>query len=338
MLYLQHLSIPAYAMVSLMKSLTVKGFGIVNDRTDTYLILNVQSCRLQLEPSLDTMAPKMVSLVMQTLHKSTLDEASTIRLRNATCWQPAGHCGAGIQIPNLDPFSHLVLRKLAATASPKPKVRWDSGHLPILLLERAVAAGLSAALSAVRPQRVAMSLELSYIRGRAAGACHGPSSRPKFTGTINEDGRIRIDCENYPEHWQEIQLPEEWVLAYQAHQEDSSDRLLSAETLQTAVEVHADQAWTVDEADPGYAGLHRRLTTNNIDRACVCSATSRSRSRDRIPCVRHMTVPEHTLGARRAPARRPSQLQREERRVFAQSAATCFVDHVEESERRLLVA
>ena len=66
-------------MVSLMKSLTVKGFGIVNDRTDTYLILNVQSCRLQLEPSLDTMAPKMVSLVMQTLHKSTLDEASTIR-------------------------------------------------------------------------------------------------------------------------------------------------------------------------------------------------------------------------------------------------------------------
>ena len=81
MLYLQHLSIPAYAMVSLMKSLTVKGFGIVNDRTDTYVILNVQSCRLQLEPSLDTMAPKnlMVSLVMQTLHKSTLDEASIIR-------------------------------------------------------------------------------------------------------------------------------------------------------------------------------------------------------------------------------------------------------------------
>ena len=80
MLYLQHLSISAYAMVSLMKSLTVKGFGIVNDRTDTYLIgfLNVQSCRLQLEPSLDTMAPKMVSLVMQTLHKSTLDEASII--------------------------------------------------------------------------------------------------------------------------------------------------------------------------------------------------------------------------------------------------------------------
>ena len=78
MLYLQHLSIPAYAMVSLMKSLTVKGFGIVNDRTDTYLILNVQSCRLQLEPSLETMTPKTVSLVMQTLHKSTLDEASII--------------------------------------------------------------------------------------------------------------------------------------------------------------------------------------------------------------------------------------------------------------------
>ena len=77
MLYLQHLSIPAYAMVSLMKSLSVKGFGIVNDCTDTYLIL--QSCRLQLEPSLDTTAPKTVSLVMQTLHKSTPDEAFMIR-------------------------------------------------------------------------------------------------------------------------------------------------------------------------------------------------------------------------------------------------------------------
>ena len=83
MLYLQHLSIPAYTMVSLMKSLLVKGFGIVNDRTstdhDTYLLLELQSCRLQLEPFLVTMAPKTVGLVMQTLHKSTLDEAFTIR-------------------------------------------------------------------------------------------------------------------------------------------------------------------------------------------------------------------------------------------------------------------
>ena len=37
-------------MASLVKSLLVKGFGIVNDRTDTYLILNLQSCGLQLEP------------------------------------------------------------------------------------------------------------------------------------------------------------------------------------------------------------------------------------------------------------------------------------------------
>ena len=39
---------------------------------------------------------------------------------------------------------------------------------------------------------------------------------PKFTGTINEEGRIRVYYENYPEHWQEIQLPTQWVLAYQA--------------------------------------------------------------------------------------------------------------------------
>ena len=39
------------------------------------------------------------------------------------------------------------------------------------------------------------------------------------------------------------------------------------------VEVHADQAWTINEADPGYAGLHRQLTTNNIDNhwANACS-------------------------------------------------------------------
>ena len=46
MLFLQHLLIPVYAMASLVKSLSVKGFGIVNDRTDSYLILNIQSCGL----------------------------------------------------------------------------------------------------------------------------------------------------------------------------------------------------------------------------------------------------------------------------------------------------
>ena len=66
-------------MASLVKSLSVKSFGIVNDRTDTYLILNVQSCGLQLEPCLDLMAPETVCLVMQTLYKGTLNDAFTIR-------------------------------------------------------------------------------------------------------------------------------------------------------------------------------------------------------------------------------------------------------------------
>ena len=59
-------------------------------------------------------------------------------------------------------------------------------------------------------------------------------------------------------------------VAYQAYQKNLSDRLVTAETLQNVVEVHADQAWTVDEADPGYAGLHRQLITNNIDWANAC--------------------------------------------------------------------
>ena len=66
-------------MATLVKGLSVKGFGIVNDQTDTYLILNVQSCGLQLEPCPDLMAPESVCLVMQTLYKSTLNKAFIIR-------------------------------------------------------------------------------------------------------------------------------------------------------------------------------------------------------------------------------------------------------------------
>ena len=66
-------------MASLVKSLSVKSFGIVNNCTDTYLILNVQSCGLQLEPCLDLLAPETVCLVMQTLYKGTLNEAFIIR-------------------------------------------------------------------------------------------------------------------------------------------------------------------------------------------------------------------------------------------------------------------
>ena len=68
-------------MASLVKSLSVKGSGTFNDHTDTYLVLNVhfESCGLQLEPCLDLTAPETVCLVMQTLYKSTLNEAFIIR-------------------------------------------------------------------------------------------------------------------------------------------------------------------------------------------------------------------------------------------------------------------
>ena len=65
-------------MASLVKSLLVKVSALSN-RTDTYLILNFHSWGLQLEPSLDLMAPETVCLVMQTLYKSTLNEAFIIR-------------------------------------------------------------------------------------------------------------------------------------------------------------------------------------------------------------------------------------------------------------------
>ena len=68
-----------------------------------------------------------------------------------------------------------------------------------------------------------MSLNLKYVRGRAAGVCDGPDGHPKFCGTITEDGRIRIDCHNYPEHWQEAQLSMEWVQAYEAYKKRSRE-------------------------------------------------------------------------------------------------------------------
>lgn len=57
-------------------------------------------------------------------------------------------------------------------------------------------------------------IPLTHIRGRAAGDGRGA---PKFCGTINTDGLVRIDCENYPAHWQEIQLPEEVVQAWKEY-------------------------------------------------------------------------------------------------------------------------
>ena len=62
------------------------------------------------------------------------------------------------------------------------------------------------------PRRV----PLTHIRGRAAGDLMG-SSAPKFCGTLSTDGLIRIDCENYLAHWQEIQLPEEVVQAWKEY-------------------------------------------------------------------------------------------------------------------------
>ncbi|KAL3152104.1 hypothetical protein ABBQ32_001209 [Trebouxia sp. C0010 RCD-2024] len=80
MLQLHHLPIPVYTIENdLVQCLSIKGFGVVYNRTDTYIILNAQCCRLQLEPFLDVMAPKAMCRVMQAFYKSTLDEAFVIR-------------------------------------------------------------------------------------------------------------------------------------------------------------------------------------------------------------------------------------------------------------------
>ena len=54
---------------------------------------------------------------------------------------------------------------------------------------------------------------------------------PKFCGTLSTDGLIRIDCDNYPAHWQEIQLPEEVVLAWKEYRSKKSSRVVSEDVL-----------------------------------------------------------------------------------------------------------
>ena len=100
-------------------------------------------------------------------------------------------------------------------------------------------------------------MELSHIEGKAAGVCE-TGGRPRFFGTIDNDGCIRIDSDNYPEHRQEIRLPKEWVAAYKAHYQTPQGSL-PAEAPRKEVEVHADQAYLVDQNDRDYAALHTKM-------------------------------------------------------------------------------
>jgi len=58
---------------------------------------------------------------------------------------------------------------------------------------------------------------LPFVRGRATGV--GEDGVPEFRGVINSNGLVRIDCLNYPEHWQELQLPPMWVKAWKQYTE-----------------------------------------------------------------------------------------------------------------------
>ncbi|KAL3149376.1 hypothetical protein ABBQ32_002177 [Trebouxia sp. C0010 RCD-2024] len=60
MLQLHHLPIPVNSIeTDLVQCLLIKGFGIVNNRTDTYIILNAQCCTLQFRWRLSVCEPKL---------------------------------------------------------------------------------------------------------------------------------------------------------------------------------------------------------------------------------------------------------------------------------------
>lgn len=97
--------------------------------------------------------------------------------------------------------------------------------------------------------------KLQHIRGRAAGDGTG---RPKFTGTLSPEGLIRIDCENYPAHWQEIQLPEAVVklMKWQAAGREKPAEQQEEKTSET-IEILDDEPEAKPE--PGMGGLQTKL-------------------------------------------------------------------------------
>ena len=60
--------------------------------------------------------------------RAMLSRTNTSTARNALYGEAAECCGASIQIPNLHPVLHLVLRKPVATVSPKPEFRIGFSH------------------------------------------------------------------------------------------------------------------------------------------------------------------------------------------------------------------
>lgn len=60
-------------------------------------------------------------------------------------------------------------------------------------------------------------IPLGKIRGRPAGQPINSGGSPKWVGIVRENGTIRIDCENYPEAWMEIDIPEEIMQAWIEH-------------------------------------------------------------------------------------------------------------------------
>ncbi|DBA80493.1 TPA: hypothetical protein ACH3X1_007765 [Trebouxia sp. C0004] len=51
---------------------------------------------------------------------------------------------------------------------------------------------------------------------------------PEFSGSLSTNGLIRIDRNDYPAHWQEIQLPEEVVLAWKEYRSKKVKAAVSA--------------------------------------------------------------------------------------------------------------
>lgn len=65
-------------------------------------------------------------------------------------------------------------------------------------------------------------LPLCSIRGRPCGKAEN-NEMPQWVGILRENGKIRIDCENYPESWIEIDLPEEVLRAWRQIRQGSND-------------------------------------------------------------------------------------------------------------------
>jgi hypothetical protein len=90
-------------------------------------------------------------------------------------------------------------------------------------------------------------LPLPHIVGRPAGELVGAPGLPQWVGWVDVNGKLRVDCDNYPAAWLEARLPDDVVRAWTAWRA-IPDRVQREVEAHAAMVVHAQAALAAQQA------------------------------------------------------------------------------------------